>query len=152
MSWLCLGGIGKIMKLLNFELASTDYPIELEGLGRSWDLHNQAEFLRAIFDPLANTVVMEWFIGPGTPYSALKLLFANVKSLRISPRDEEMPPTEDYCLSYIAKVAPRSIESHGYRLKREWKRDDPFHLFFEFHSGRTVEIDSETVQLIGVPR
>jgi hypothetical protein len=107
MSWLCLGGIGKIMKLLNFELASTDYPIELEGLGRSWDLHNQAEFLRAIFDPLANTVVMEWFIGPGTPYSALKLLFANVKSLRISPEMKRCP-------------LRRTIASH---TLLKWRRD-----------------------------
>src|SRR5712664_1832346 len=104
------------MRLLNFELGRSVYPIEIEGLGRSWDLHNQAEFRSLSFDPLANTIVMEWFIGPDMPYSALRLLFANVRTLQISPRDGEVPATEDYCLSYLAKVVPESANAHGYLL------------------------------------
>lgn len=135
------------MRLLNFELSNSVRPIEIKGLGRSWDLHNQAEFLSLSFDPLANTIIMGWVVGPDLPYSAVKLLFANVRTLHISPRDVEVPPSEDYCLEFVAKVTPGPAE---YRLKREWGVDDPFHLLFEFRSERTILINSETVELIGV--
>lgn len=138
------------MKLLNFELANSRFPIELEGLEHSWDLHNLAEFHNLVFDPFVNKLVMEWFTGQDIRYSALKLLFENVRSLKISPRDEELPPSEDYCLSYVAKVSPGLNKPDEYRVSHKSEEDDSFHLFFEFRSGRTIEIDSDTVELVAV--
>jgi len=140
------------MRLLNFKLANSRHPIELEGLEHSWDLHNQGEFLNLIFDPFANKIVMEWFTGQDVRYSALKLLFNHVRRLEISPRDEELPPSEDYCLSYVAKVASRSAKYDESNVNRKSEEEDPFHLFFEFRSGRTIEIDSDTVELVAVFR
>lgn len=136
------------MKLLNFELANSRFPIELEGLEHLWDLHNLAEFRNLVFDPFANKVVMEWSTGQDVRYSALKLLFENVRRLEISPRDDELPPSEDYCLSYVVKITPKSAKHDEPRVNRKSEGDDPFHLLFEFRSGRTIEIDSETVELV----
>ena len=37
-------------------------------------------------------------------------------------------------------------------MKHHWNADDPFHLFFDFQSQRTIEIDAETVELIGIAK
>jgi hypothetical protein len=72
-----------------------------------------------------------------------------LKLLIISARDEDLPYSEDLTISGIPKVIPGSAEKPEYRVRREWNSGDPFHLLFDFQSQRSIEIDADTVELIG---
>jgi hypothetical protein len=141
------------MKLLNFELAQFSYAIELKGLGFIWDLHNSGEFLGLDLNPNKNAIVMKWRVGghPSTQYSGCNLLFSGLKLMSISPRDEQLPQSEDVTIAGISMVTPEINKDVAYRVRPQWNPDDPFHLVFEFQSRRSIELDAETVELIGVP-
>ncbi len=130
------------MKLVNFELSQPSFSIEFVGLGFVWDLHNSGMFLGITINPNDNMAVMRWKIGgnPETRYSACDLVFASLKLMIVSPRDEDLPYSEDLCVAGISKIIPEYRERPEYRTKREWNVDDPFHLVFEFQSRRSIEI------------
>jgi hypothetical protein len=137
------------MRLVNFDVDD----IELSGLGTVWDLHSFAEFRGISVDSFSNSAVMQWDLSrePNLDYSGCKLLFLNLRSLQISPRDEDMPPSEDLCVAFAAKVSPEPAEKVVYRTRRHWEQDDRFHLLFHLQSERDIEIESETVELIALP-
>ena len=68
------------------------------------------------------------------------------------PRDEEVPYSEDVCVSAISKIVPDTTQGIEYRTRRTWAQHDPFHLLIQFQSGRSIEMDSQSVELIGVPK
>ena len=142
------------MKLMNFELSEPSFSVELLGLNFLWDLHNAGKFLGINVEASDNTAVMRWTVSghPAAKYSGCNLVFTGLKLIIVSPRDEELPYSEDLCVSGMSKVIPELAEKPQYRRKREWSPSDPFHLFFEFQSRRSIEIDAETVELIGVAR
>ncbi len=141
------------MQLINFELAQPSYAIELNGLGFVWDLHNSGEFLGLYLNTIENAIVMKWRVGghPSTQYSGCNLLFSGLKLMSISPRDEELPQSEDVTVAGISMVTPEINKDVAYRVRRQWNPDDLFHLAFQFQSRRSIELDAETVELIGVP-
>ena len=140
------------MKLLNFSLLSPVQGITLIGLGCEWDLHNFAKFAGFRFDPVENSLLMEWSVPRmDNPWGwfenraiGCRLKFRNVKWMDISARDESMPMSEDVCLFGISKVIPDRTE---HRFKSVWLDDEPFHLLLEFQSGRSIEVASDTVEL-----
>jgi hypothetical protein len=142
------------MNLINFDLAQPSYAIELNGLGVVWDLHNSGQFLGLDFNPRKNTMVMKWRVGghPSTQYSGCNLLFSGLKLMSISSRDEALRQSEDLTVAGISMVTPEIGTDVAYRVRRQWNPDDPFHLVFEFQSRRSIELDAETVELIGVPQ
>ena len=82
----------------------------------------------------------------------MKLYFDNLQFLKISPRDPDMPFTEDACVRHILKVDPEIQHDDPYmRTRNNWAPDDSFRLVFQFQSGRIIEIESETVELIPIP-
>ena len=141
------------MKLVNFTLAAESFSIELIGLGFVWDLHNSGDFLGVNVDSSNNTATMSWKIAGGQPaekYSGCNLIFGDLSQLAVSARDEDLPVSEDLCVSAISKIIPDQTKELQYRTKREWHEGEPFHLFFEFQSKRSIEIDAETVELVGI--
>ena len=139
------------MKLLNFELGEPCYTIHLVALGFFWDLHNAGEFLGLRLDAANNSVVMEWNVSghPSEKYSGCRIIFKGLRSIRISPRDAELPLSEDSCVAAISKVISESDARLEFRVKEQWA-DQPFNLWFEFQSGRSVEINAETAELDGL--
>ncbi len=142
------------MKLINFELAQPSYAIELNGLDFIWDLHNGGEFLGLDLNPNKNSILLKWRISghPSSQYSGCHLLFSGLKLMYISPRDQELPQSEDLTVSGISMVTPELTNDAAYRVKQHWNPDDRFHLIFQFQSRRSIELDAETVELIGVPK
>jgi hypothetical protein len=140
------------MKLVNFELATPSFSIELVGLGVLWDLHNTWSFEGVSLDSKNNTAVMKWMIDdrPSAKYSGCRLIFTDLKRLAISARDEDLPLSEDLCLSSVSKVLPEPNPEPAFRMKAQWGVDEAFHLLFQFQSRRSIEIDAETVELDGV--
>jgi hypothetical protein len=74
------------------------------------------------------------------------LSYAGLRQLIVSARDEELPLSQDTCVSSIAKVTPGPGPVE-FRVKTQWDADEPFHLWFQFQSARSIEIDAETVEL-----
>ena len=140
------------MKLLNFELSKPSFAIELLGLGFVWDLHNKGDFVGLTINASDNTAVMTWSVGghPAAMYSGCNLVFRGLKQIIVSPRDEELPLSEDTCVSGISKLIPDRAEIPEYRVKLEWDEGELFHLFIEFQSRRWIEVDAESAELIGV--
>lgn len=142
------------MKLLNFKLSEPSFSIELVGLGFVWDLHNSGKFLGINLDPSDNAAVMRWTVSghPAAKYSGCNLAFRDLRLMIISPRDEELPFSEDLCVSGISKIVPGHTEKPEYQTKRRWDVNEPFHLLFEFQSRRSIEINADTVELVGTPK
>ena len=110
------------MRLLNFELGALPFGIELIGRDFFVDVHNTANFRSIVLDATTNAAVMTW--------DKCSLSFTGLKLLNISARDEELPLTEDSCVSSISKVTP-GPERLDFRVKEHWNIDEPFHLWFQ---------------------
>jgi hypothetical protein len=132
-------------------LPNPSYGIELNGLGFVWDLHNAGNYVGLDFNPTENAIIMKWRVGghPSTQFSGCNLLFSGLKLMSISPRDEQMPQSEDLTIAGISMVIPEIDKDVKYRVRRQWNPNDPFHLVFQFQSRRSIELDAETVELIG---
>jgi len=137
------------MKLVNFGLSTPSFGIELVGLEVFWDLHNTWSFQGVSLNTKNNTAVMRWMID-GRPSTTLSLIFTNLKLLSISERADDLPLSEDLCVSSVSKVLPEPNPEPEFRMKAQWDPNEAFHLLFQFQSGRSIEIDAETVELDGV--
>jgi hypothetical protein len=95
---------------------------------------------------------MSWNVGghPEAVYAGCNLVFRGLKQVMVSPRDEELPLSEDTCASGICKVIPDRAQIPEYRVKLEWDADELFHLFIDFQSGRRIEIDADSAELVGL--
>src|SRR5438876_9553672 len=115
------------MKLLNFELSQPSFSIELIGLGFIWDLHNAATFLGTRVNPNDNTAVMSWKVKgqPAIKFRGCRLVFQGLKLMVVSPRDEELPYSEDLCVSGISKLTPDHAEDAAHRTKHQCNPSDP---------------------------
>jgi len=140
------------MRFVNFELENSSFSVEILGLGYVWDLHNSGEFLGLQVCPDDNTALLRWMVtgNPAQKYSECILKFSGLSALRISPRDVKIPYSEDRCISGISKIVPEAAEKPEYRTRAHWDLGDEFNLMVEFQSGRMIEIDAETVELIGI--
>jgi hypothetical protein len=142
------------MRLKNFEISGF---IELQSDNLFWDIHNSADFEGLELLPAYNAVVLKWTVAkrvnpwgrPGNNSSGMKLYFDDLLFLKVGPRDPDMPFTEDGCVSHILRVDPNIQHNDPFmRGRKNWGPDDSFRLVFQFQSRRTIEIESDTVELI----
>jgi hypothetical protein len=147
------------MKLKNFDISRMD--IILTSGSLSWDLHNFADFQGLELISASNSAVMKWTVRGTTnpnPWgcfenkaSGMELHFYNLTSLSVTPRDAELPLTEDSCVSAVIKVDRNLQREDPYmRTRRDWRTDESFRLMFLFQGGRTIEIESESAELIPI--
>lgn len=138
---------------MNFDLESPYCSIALKGFGFRWDLHNCADSSQLSFDVANNSLSMLWDAsspeGPtwGDPTNqsqGCKLIFRNVTFIRLSPRDEAYPQSEDLCVSSMSKVIPNTTD---YRCRDQWADGEEFNLLFEFQSERALEVGAESVEM-----
>ena len=142
------------MKLQNFEISSL---IELQSAGLSWDLHNVGHFRGLELIAAENAAVMRWTArkgpnpwgGPENKFVGMALHFTGLHSLRVSPRDPDLPLSEDTCVSDILKVDPR-IEHTDLYMRAVYEITARFSLAIRFQSRRLIEIESDNVQLIPI--
>jgi hypothetical protein len=138
------------MKLLNFELATPSFAIELVGLDFVWDLHNAGSFLGVSLDAQHNSALMKWTVTghPSAKYAGCNLVFSGLRLFVVSDRDHDLPLSEDLCVSGISKVLPEFRGESPLRMKPQWNENEPFHLLFEFQSRRALEINAATAELV----
>ena len=142
------------MRLQNFEISSS---IEFQSGGLFWDVHNFAKFDGLELIPAENAVVMRWSVPSASnpwgcyenKFAGMDLYFKNLLFLSVGPRDEEMPMSEDSCVSAVLMVDP-AIEHDDPYMRQVQEITDSFRLVFQFQSGRVIEVESETVGLVPV--
>lgn len=148
--------LSRAMRLKNFEISGS---IGLQTENLYWDIHNFGDFQGLELIPAQDAIVMKWSAlrrdnpwgYPENRFSGMNLYFDELLFLKISPRDWEMPFTEDSCVSHILKVDPNvQHDDPFFRTRKVWGDDDDFRLVFLFHSARSIEIESETVELVPV--
>ena len=143
------------MRLQNFEICSS---IEFQSAGLFWDVHNFASFDGLELIRAENAAVMHWKVpsavsnpwgGYGNKFVGMELHFKNLHSLFIGPRDEEMPMSEDSCVSAVLMVNP-AIEHDDPYMRQVQEITKSFRLAFKFQSGRVIEIESQIVELVPI--
>lgn len=90
------------MKLANFSIVQP-YATEIHAFGFLWDLHNIAAFEGFSRNLEADTVQLNWridltFARRKYPARQFSILFRDVEFLEVTPRDPELPKSEDNCL------------------------------------------------------
>ena len=140
------------MKLLNFSFVHEPYAVEIRALDCIWDLHNVATFEGFCQDVQSNSVEMKWHISREHarleyPVDSFGIRFAGVEHFEVTPRDPEMPHSEDDCLASVSRALV------GEPLPRNPKEIEgkEFHLLFEFQSGQKVRIGSEAGEFFTHP-
>jgi hypothetical protein len=140
------------MRLINFSVEKPFRTITLIGLNREWELHNFASFRGLSFFPNDDLLELRWTVpNVKNPWGCLHnhshgciLRFRKLILIRVNSNDHLAQAEDEICLSGLSKVIPGTINA---RFKEEWRDDEPFNLLFEFRSGRTIEISSESAEL-----
>ena len=140
------------MKLQNFILEGGFSGTTLFGLGRHWDLHSFAEARSILFDPRARTLAVEWAVpsmpnpwgSPGNRACGCRLVFEGVLALQMTDREAEASPEADAILTEVSRVVPGEA---AYSWIEKGAEPERFRLRFRFESGRTLEVESESVRL-----
>jgi hypothetical protein len=137
------------MKLNNFSIPNEAYPIEIRAFEHLWDLHNIAGFDGFRQDIQNDTFELNWHIDPEYtdqkyPNSSFAILFREIEFLEITPRDNEMPKTEDVCLSSVSRILPNE------KLVRnpEAIEGQKFHLLFRFQSKLTIRVGAKSAEFV----
>ncbi len=137
------------MKLQNFTVSKEPYPVEIRAFEHLWDLHNIADFDGFRQDFHKDTLELNWHINPEYalqkyPANSFGILFRDVDFLEITPRDAEMPKSEDLCLSSFSRVLP------GEKLARhpESIEGQEFHLLFQFQSKLTIRVGAKSAEFV----
>jgi hypothetical protein len=148
------------MILRNFALEKGSHAIALEGLGRYWDLHAFARLESLRYVMADNVAELTWKVqqienpwGDRTNTATGCLLrFNNVGVLKVMQGDDQAT-REDQCVSSISQIDKREhplSEPVEFRMRREWKSGDEFGLLIILQSGRTIEIQAESADLIAL--
>ena len=92
-------------------LASTTHcsfrEIYLETASESFDLHNCFDFVGFTYEPSARTALLRWTANEYASQEQRRSLlveFTGVAHLSATPRDTEMPFSEDTCLASVGGV------------------------------------------------
>jgi hypothetical protein len=144
------------MRLQNFEICSS---IEFQSGGLFWDVHNFAKFDGLELIRTENAAVMRWSVPTGSnpwgcyenKFTGMELHFKNLLFLLVGPRDEEMPMSEDSCVSAVLMVNP-AIKHDDQYMRQVQEITNSFRLVFQFQSRRVIEIESEIVGLVPLAR
>jgi len=139
------------MRLQNFEICSSN---EFQSGGLFWDVHNFAKFDGLELIPTENAAVMRWSVPTESnpwgcyenKFTGMELHFKNLLFLLVGPRDEEMPMSEDSCVSAVLMVNPTIKRDDPY-MRQVQEITNSFRLVFQFQSRRVIEIESEIVGL-----
>jgi hypothetical protein len=121
--------------------------IYLETDADTFDLHNCFNFISVTYDPATQVVRLRWepdqYASPEQRRS-LVVELRGVTHLSATPRDTELPFSEDTCLAAVGGVRPSepTLEDISSEVPLGW------HHVFTFMSGLVLRIGAESVCLL----
>ena len=112
------------------------------------DLHNCFDFVGYEYRPTERFMQLRWNRGTGEWISAelpkgLTLTFLQVSNVAVRQRDDDMPFTEDNCLSSISFLPTALKDEFGAVCFGERFPDE--HMSLKFQSGAGIKIWAERV-------
>jgi len=126
-------------------------PCKLRGIyaeaeSNSFDLHNDFAFVGFTYDAATRVVKLRWISGEETPEDerrALVVEMRGVSHVSSTPRDPELPFTEDSCLHGVGRIPPSAptLDSAQEDAPADW------HYVFSFMSGFMLRVAAESVSL-----
>jgi hypothetical protein len=122
------------------------HDIYVEAGSNSFDLHNEFDFVGFTYDTAGRIVSLRWVSGEGTPADERRALVVEMRGVwhvSSTPRDPEMPFTEDSCLHCVGRIPPSAptLDSIAEDAPADW------HYVFSFMSGFMLRIGAESVCL-----
>jgi hypothetical protein len=135
------------MNFINFE--RIDNEIEIIAGNKFYDLHNISDFVEFTYNLITREITLEWRYPSGRDYGIpptdengmlgfklprkLTLTFQKVLNFSIAERDDELPFSEDTCLSSIyVNNEDAGVTGNNAEL--------------EFQSGMIIKITAESVE------
>ena len=120
--------------------------IYIESGSEVFDLHNDFDFVGFAYDTVQRTVSLRWVPNEHTPAEqrrALVLEMGGVSYLSSTPRDADVPFSEDSCLHQMGRIPPSAptLDSAESDAPPDW------HYVFSFMSGFVLRIAAESVCL-----
>jgi hypothetical protein len=113
----------------------------------SFDLHNCFDFVAFTYDVAQRIVTLRWIPNQYTPAAQRRSFIVEMRGVShvsSSPRDPEVPFSEDVCLSSVGGVSPTGPTFDGaYSEVAEGQ-----HHIFTFQSGFVLRIGAESVCLL----
>ena len=136
---------------VNFQLIE-NYGLNCEN--RHIDLHNNFNFIHFEFNIETMTLVLKWVKSPSDwvqedELPHLALLHKNVSYLNVSPRDPEMPLSEDSCLSNVTFFPSSSRDISDSIFDKSFPNGDD-DILYMFQSGQVIRVHCEEIELITV--
>ena len=121
--------------------------IYLHAASESFDLHNCFDLVALTYEPSSQIARLRWIpngYGAVPQSRSLVVEFRGVTHFSATPRDSELPFSEDTCLSAVGGVAPSDPTVTGIYS------DVPsgWHHVFTFMSGFALRIGAESVCLL----
>src|SRR5436189_2243548 len=113
----------------------------------SFDLHNCFDFLGFTYDLLQRIVTLRWIPSEYTPVEQRRALIVEMRGvshLSSSPRDPDMPFSEDACLSAVGGILPPDPPLNGVYCDV----GEGCHHIFTFQSGFVLRIGAESVCML----
>ena len=131
----------------NFKIIE-NYALELNG--KHLDLHNNFDFAGFSFDVRSRQLLLKWmnseerWVPAGNP-QGLELTVNEVSFLRVTPRANEFPFTEDTCLMDITYYPSSERQEDENVIWQELPNpnDD---LILRFQSGQIIRVKGENIQ------
>jgi hypothetical protein len=119
----------------------------LETESESFDLHNCFDFVGFTYDVSARTVSLRWIPNEYTSSERRRSLVVELHGvfhLSSTPRDLEMPFSEDTCLASVGLIPPSApmLDSAQSDAPPDW------HHVFSFMSGFMLRIGAESLRLL----
>jgi hypothetical protein len=114
-----------------------------------FDLHNDFDFVGYEYRPTERRARFDWvrsdgdWVPEGLP-ARLAMVFDGVSNLAARRRDDEMPFTEDDCLSCISFLPSEFAEEFGAVMQGFRSEDE--HISLSFQSGSHVKVWAESVR------
>ena len=115
------------------------------------DLHNNFDFVGFSFDGIKRELKLNW-VGTQAEWvlednpSKLTISIENVEYLKILPREDGVPFTEDSCLSDFTYYSSSERDEDGcvYYQEKPTTNDD---IIFKFHSCQIIRVKGSSVNV-----
>lgn len=138
----------KLMKHLNFNLADS---IGLSYKGSYFDLHSNFDFSSMHYNADDQSLILSWIKSHEEwakieTCNEVSIIFKLVEVLKIIPREDDKPKSEDTTLSFMGYLHPDDLDIMNGFLPTEQKSED-YHMIFGFESGLSIKVYAETVYI-----
>jgi hypothetical protein len=119
-----------------------------------YDLHNFVDFVGLTYDVATRTLQLAFAVhsdvsnpwgDPSNKASGCTLVFREVGSLSVSPRDEAMPVSEDLTLEWCGRAEKGLSTEDSWEFPHS-EQSTVFRL--AFRGGTAIEVVSSTIELV----